>query len=57
MWKLHTSDLFFNGFCRIKPMLNMIGICILETEIILFNQIQRIEDLLVELRTQGPFLW
>ena len=38
-------------------MLNMIGICILETEIILFNQIQRIEDLLVELRTQGPFLW
>lgn len=51
-----TFDLFFDRFSRIEPMFDIIRIGELQTEIILFDQIQRIEYLLVQISRNSLFL-
>lgn len=42
-----TFDLFFDRFGGIQPVPDVIHVSVLQAKVILFDQVQRVEDLLI----------
>jgi hypothetical protein len=51
-----TFDLFLDGLGGVQPVLDVVDVSVLQPEIVLLNQVQRVEDLLVQVPGLGLFL-